>query len=286
MPPLGPAATFPSDSPGLAHQAAVPPPSLAMRVVRIGRVVAFVALLLAGLPLMYFYTLLRVTRILSKKRVAYLITRELSCWLRWILWWIGVRVKMHGKRFAQPVLMVPNHQSYLDILVLLSSIPSVFVSKADVRGWPFFGHLTSYLGTLYVDRARHRTLKALVPLIEERLAWGVNVAVFLEGTTSDGSGLLPFHSGFLETALDTGTPCLPIAIRYATPFDPGPTSGSVNWWGGMPFVPHVWRLLALRRIDVDVWIGEPVATTSDMDRKALAEELRTVISHQLSGIRG
>lgn len=274
----------PSDRPGLAYQAAVPAPGAAMRVVRIVRVAAVAALVLAGLPLMYLYALLRVTRILSAKTVARLLARSLSVWLRWILWALGVRVRVHGGRFAQPVLMVPNHQSYLDILVLLFCVPSIFVSKADVRDWPFFGHLTAYLGTLYVDRARRRTLKALVPLIEERLGWGVNVAVFLEGTTSDGTGLRPFHSGFLETALHTGTPCLPIAIRYATPFDPGPTSGSVNWWGGMEFAPHMWRLLALRRINVDVQLGEPVATSREMDRKALAEELRAVVSDQLSVI--
>jgi len=266
---------------GLALQESVPPPHWGRRVLRLWRVVAIVLICVSGLPLMYLYSFLKATRLVSAGRIARLRARGFSLWVSCILPAIGVRVRTRGIVPTGPVLIAPNHQSYMDILALVSRIPSVFLSNDGVRRWPVFGHLTAHLGTLYVDRSRKRMLKFVLPVIEEHLRGGVSVVVFLESTTTDGTGLLPFRSGFLEAAIETETACLPVTIRYSTPCDPWPTSATVCWWGEMTFSPHLWRLLALRRINVDMTIGSPVPTCRTMDRKALSETLRARISGAL-----
>lgn len=269
--------------PGLVLQRSVPPPDWLGRALRLYRAAAIAGLVLSSLPLMYLYSFLKAIRILPADKVAWLRARGTSFWMRGILAVMGVRVSCRGKVPAGGALLVPNHQSYMDIFVLLSRMPAIFVSNSGVRGWLGFGHLTAHLGTLYIDRSNRRMLKSVLPQIEEHLRWGMKVVVFLETTTTDGSKVLPFRSGLLEAAIQTAAPCLPVTIRYAAPRDAIPTSACINWWGGMRFLPHLWRLLALRKIEAEFMVGEPAPTRSNTDRKMLSDSLHEQISAFLLG---
>ena len=98
-------------------------------------------------------------------------------------------------------LIVSNHLSYLDILVLASVAPAAFVSKADVRGWPMFGWLATLGGTVFIERERRTHVGAVNREVERALADGVPVVVFPEGTSSAGANILPFRSSLLEPAI-------------------------------------------------------------------------------------
>ena len=115
------------------------------------------------------------------------------------------------------LLIVANHISWLDIFVLLSVQPVRFVAKAELKRWPVVGPLITGAGTLYVERARRRDTHNVNRRAAEALARGDVLAIFPEGTTTDGTTLLPFHGSLLQPIVDAEGHVLPVAIRYRTP---------------------------------------------------------------------
>src|ERR1700744_1499348 len=119
------------------------------------------------------------------------------------------RIGMEGIAEGNPPrhgLVVSNHLSYLDVLAYASTMPCTFVAKREVREWPVFGAFATMAGTIYVDRERRSANDGAARLIEEALAAGVSVVLFPEGTSSDGSRVLAFHSSFFEPAIRSGVP--------------------------------------------------------------------------------
>src|SRR6266516_123787 len=114
-------------------------------------------------------------------------------WSRFACRVMGIRVTTRG---SMPLsgLLVSNHLSYLDVLVLSSIRPCVFVAKRDVSAWPLFGWLARAAGTIFVDREHRLSSSAVVDLVRATLASGSVVVLFPEGTSSDGSTVLPFKS--------------------------------------------------------------------------------------------
>lgn len=200
--------------------------------------------------------------------------RWLSATCRRLLWGLGVRVEMSGAP-PQGALICSNHLGYLDILVLASRVPTVFVSKAEVRGWPVFGWFAEKAGTRFIDRKRRgdvvRIAEELTPLLDA----GLNVVVFLEGTSSDGSTVLPFKSSLLEPAVRAGWPVMPAALSYQVPVGRS-AEREVCWWGDMTLSPHLWRLMTLPWVHARVAWGR-MMPSRDVDRKALAESLRQAV---------
>ena len=167
-------------------------------------------------------------------------------------------------------MMVSNHLSYLDIGVVSAAVACVFVSKAEVGGWPLFGRYASGAGTVYVQRERKGDAARANLGIAECLAGGVPVALFPEGTTTDGSRVLRFHSTMLQPAIDAGAPVTPCAIRYEV--EDGDVALEVCWWGEMKALPHIWNLLGKEAIRARIVFGEPIQAAGE--RKQFAAALR------------
>jgi len=173
----------------------------------------------------------------------------------------------------QTGLLVSNHLSYLDIILMSAITPSVFVSKAEVRNWPLFGWLASRAGTVYIERERRTHVGVVNREIESALADGVLVVVFPEGTSTNGEELLPFRSPLLEP-IANGTQ--PIAISYLHyEIDDGDARHDVCYWGDHAFFPHLMHLLGKRRVRATVRFGTFQRTTSD--RKELAKQLHEAV---------
>ncbi len=204
----------------------------------------------------------------------------LRTWSRAFLRVLGVRVTWRGPEPQPPFLLAANHLSYLDILVLASRLPTTFVAKAEIAGWPVLGPLCSSFGTLFVDRSRKSDLPRLLGRLEAALAAGSGVVFFPEGTSSPGVHVLPFRSPLLALPAASGHPVHAAALAYRTSSPEPPAHLSVCWWGDMPFGSHLIPLLGLTRIEATVSVAvEPLV---DADRKSLALALREVVLSEFS----
>jgi 1-acyl-sn-glycerol-3-phosphate acyltransferase len=197
--------------------------------------------------------------------------RCFQLWSRVLCRVFGVRVRVTGPPPEPPFVLVSNHVSYLDILVLGTRLPCVFVAKAEIDDWPIFGALCRAVNTVFVDRSSKRDLPRVLARIEEELAASQGIVIFAEGTSGAGDRVLPFRSSLLELPARIGRPVHWAALGYRAPAAGPPTHLSITWWGEMPLVPHVRQLLRLPRIEASVAFGaEPVV---HLDRKRLTDEL-------------
>ena len=193
-------------------------------------------------------------------------------WSRFACRVMGIRITTSG---AMPPsgLLVSNHLSYLDVLVLSSIRPCVFVAKRDVAAWPFFGWLARAAGTIFVDRKNRLSSPAVVDLVRATLASGSVVVLFPEGTSSDGSTVLPFKSALLESAVQLRCPVASASIQYA--LDDGSVADEVCYWGDMTLVPHLFNLFFKREIRAKYSFSS--AKVRAGNRKEIARELRDEI---------
>lgn len=140
-----------------------------------------------------------------------------SRWSARFLKILGIRLDADLSHSAPGVLLVANHISWLDILVINAVLPAAFVSKEEIRHWPLIGRLAARNETVFLRRGSRGHARIINAEIAEILAQGKYVAVFPEGTTTDGRSLLHFHAALLQPALAAGRPVLPLAISYWEP---------------------------------------------------------------------
>jgi 1-acyl-sn-glycerol-3-phosphate acyltransferase len=202
-------------------------------------------------------------------------------WSRGLLRLLNVTVRVSGQPVPKgPMLVVLNHISWLDILVMLAAQPVRFVSKSEVKHWPIIGWLATNVGTLYIERAKRRDALRVVHETAEALKSGKLIAIFPEGTTSDGKQLLPFHANLLQAAISANSPVQPVALRFLEA--DGSLSMSPVYIDDDTLVSSIWRMLRAEPVTAQLDFLEPVAS-SGMERRELAEQLEKLISARLSG---
>ncbi len=189
---------------------------------------------------------------------------------------IGARVDVSGRPPTGPGLLVSNHVSHVDILVLASLARPVFVAKAEVARWPLIGHLARTVGTVFVERAHRRTLPRMLEELEAAVEAGPRVVLFPEGRTTDGERVLPFRPALLEVAARTGCEVHPVALRYRTGPGMPPARSAIAWWADTTLAGHAWRLLQLPEFSVRVTFG--AAPLCGRERKPLARRLHAAVS--------
>ena len=151
--------------------------------------------------------------------------------------------------------MVANHLSYLDIVILSAAMPCFFVSKAEVGRWPYFGRAARTGGTLFIDRKSRTSTAEVARQIAERLPLPVPVLLFPEGTSSDGSQVLRFHSSLFEPAVAARAPVTAASVRYV--IDGGKRERDLCWFDDSLFLPHLWNALGTEGFSAEVTFGEP-----------------------------
>jgi lyso-ornithine lipid O-acyltransferase len=170
-------------------------------------------------------------------------------------------------------LLVCNHVSYVDILVLISLVPAMFVAKREVKSWPVMGMLAQLGGTLFIDRQRRTHVGEINDDIQAALDDGALVIVFPEGTSSDGRGVLPFKSSLLEPATQQKHPLTVGRVRYT--LANGGDDEVVAYWGDAVFFTHLLNLLSQDKVRATVRFA-PV-TEHASDRKELAQQLHAAV---------
>jgi len=171
-------------------------------------------------------------------------------------------------------LLVANHLSYLDIILLAALRPCVFVSKSDVRSWPIFGQCAALGSTIFVDRTRRTGVGSVAGQMRAALEDGLLIVLFPEGTSSGGNRVLPFRSALLEPALDLGCPVTAAAIGYS--LKEGSVSDEICYWRDMTLLPHLLNVWSKPAIQASLRCGVPRPRGGD--RKSLAIELHDEVA--------
>jgi lyso-ornithine lipid O-acyltransferase len=190
---------------------------------------------------------------------------------------LGVKVRVIGDRASaegsHPVVFVSNHSSWLDIPVLGGRLDACFVSKEEVGRWPFISTIARLGRTVFVSRQRHATGRERNAM-RDRLAAGDNLLLFPEGTTSDGSRVLPFRSSFFAIAEGAEPPLIqPVSVVYDRlgGLPTGRASRPIfAWYGDMELAPHFWRLGQYRGLRATILLHPPLDPARFASRKALS----------------
>lgn len=154
-------------------------------------------------------------------------------------------------------VIICNHVSYVDGIVLGSMFPIVFVSKREVKHWPIIGPWKTLCGTIFINRQRKDLVASLVREMRQKLNQETNVLLFPEGTSTNGERILPFQTAPLAAPLRNRSIIVPVTLAYKRIDDEPVTAANrdlLYWYGDMEFVPHFWKLLSLRSIKLIVTI--------------------------------
>jgi len=192
------------------------------------------------------------------------------------------RLKRKGIRQRRTnYLIIANHLSYVDIFVVSSLIPSVFITSVELKQTFPLGLFAWFGGSIFVERRSPAGLKREIGEIEQVLSEGISVALFPEGTTSNGETVRPFKNSLITAAIRTGTNLLPCCIRYRAvngQLLATQNRDSVYYYGGMTFFEHLPGLLALKTIQVECIMLRPLSAHQHHSRKDLASRAHALIS--------
>jgi 1-acyl-sn-glycerol-3-phosphate acyltransferase len=189
-------------------------------------------------------------------------------WHRRLLAILGLQLRVEGRPLREPHLTVANHVSWLDIPVLGALEPTRFVGKSEIRDWPLAGWLAIAGGTFFLRRGKGGTAPLLDRLVPHLRAAG-SVAIFPEGTTTDGTAVRPFHARLFAAALEAPCPVQPVTIQYG--LDPD-GANIAPFIGEDSLAGSILRLLRCPSLDVRVTYGPPLRPTVSRDELAREAE--------------
>lgn len=206
---------------------------------------------------------------------------QIQRWARRVLLILDIEVQCDGSSSTTCAgLVVANHLSWLDILVIQSLMPGVFVAKAEVQRWPLVGSMAQACETIFVERSSPRSTRAMVEGTMKAFEQGYSVVAFPEGTSSDGSDLAVFHSNIFESAIKAQTHVQPVTLRYVHGATGLPTDAAL-FIGNMTLVSSLRQVMARTTIRTHVHIGERLYSQGQT-RKSLAHQAHQSIRGQLA----
>ena len=219
------------------------------------------------------------TRDFYHRRRLYTYTVKFYC--RLALWLMNFKLNViNPPDEDQPYLLVSNHLGILDILMLASVKPTLFVTSVEMRNTPLLGLLTEMGGCLYVERRDRSNIRNEMGEIRSTLQNGLSVALYPEGTSSNGERLLPFKKTLLTSAAGTGVPIKPVIVNFRK-VNGEPMSHKwrdyVFWYGDLTFHGFLIRVFTLKSIEADLEFGTEVLIHNEEERKQIAAHLQDLI---------
>ena len=206
---------------------------------------------------------------------------RVQVWSRQLLRVLGIKLHVQGRTdLSGPLLLVANHISWLDITALHAARFCRFVAKSDVKAWPLIGMLAAGVGTLFIQRESRRDAMRVVHGMADQLQAADVLAVFPEGTTSEGHTLLPFHGNLLQAAINANAPVQPVALHFVD--TNGQPSFAPCYVGDESLLTSLWRTLITPGITVVLNFGE-LQTAQGRSRQVWAHDLRETISRMRTG---
>lgn len=249
---------------------------------RLYRIPALIGLLFGGL-----FTVFVVFPLVGDARREWLI----ATWSRLLLGACGAQVREFAGPEAAPLsslrgrhgpgdgrLLLVNHISWLDIFAIDSLAPASFAAKAEIASWPLAGTLVGRAGTVFIERGKRHAVHGVIRHMGDKLAAGLRAAVFPEGTTSDGRRLLPFHGNLVQSALNTGSPMIPVGLRYLDP--DGEPSHAAMFVGDTTFMQSLWKITGHPRLIIEVH-ALPSIPPDGLTRQEAVRRARSALSQRL-----
>jgi 1-acyl-sn-glycerol-3-phosphate acyltransferase len=249
------------------------------------RAAVFVLHVLAGLALVLF--VFPLAALPTRNRIG-------RAWSRMLVAVCGARLVVDGEPIPPHIvstglepwslgrLVLSNHVSWIDVFAIYAATPCRFVAKAEIGRWPLLGVLVTRSGTLYIERGRRHAVASTNHRMRDHLKAGESVAVFPEGTTTDGATLLPFHSNLLAPAVEIGAPVWPIAIRYS---DGGRPTDAAAFVGEMGLFTSLAKILLARDLEIRITVLPAIPVQEHGNRHAVARAAREAIARAL-GLAG
>ena len=209
--------------------------------------------------------------------------RIIRGWSRLVVATVGIRIVVDAPPPHKDMagLMVSNHSSWMDIFVTNSMQAVRFIAKSDVRDWPVLGTLVTLAGTLYVERGNRQRIGFTNDEISAAVASGDLVGLYPEGTTTDGSYLLPFKSNLFQPAIVHAMRVYPVAVRYR---HKGQPTRLACYEGDMTFGQSVFTLLGAWGVEAHISFGTPIDGGQFDHRVDLAMATQAAVE-ELSGLR-
>ncbi len=198
-------------------------------------------------------------------------------WIRMILWGLNVQIKWQGAIPRQPSIIVANHRSYLDPLLIMTKVLALPVAKAEMAKWPLLGLAGKISGIFYVQRESPRDRKRTLLAITQAVREGETILIFPEGTTHSEDRTIAFKKGVFQVAAQEGVPIIPVALDFRDKAD--------YWLANDSFAGHFLRRFGWRRVRCSVVIGQPLrhhdADTLLSDASIWIDEMLPVIQEEL-----
>ena len=218
---------------------------------------------LVGWVTIYF----RFPKLYSQQREA-----RVQVWATQLLRIWDIELEVRGKPvLLGPALLVCNHISWLDIVVIHATRHCRFVSKSELREWPLIGTLATGAGTLYIERENRKDAVRMVKEMARALIEGDVLAVFPEGTTGDGIGILPFHANLIQSAIDANAPVQPLALQFVDA-QTNEISLAARFIGDDTLVGSIWSTLNASNLKAVVNFGE-IQLPNGRDRRSWTHDL-------------
>ncbi|MFK0691141.1 lysophospholipid acyltransferase family protein [Mesorhizobium sp. IMUNJ 23033] len=213
-----------------------------------------------------------------------------KCYHQFLALLLGIRLTTKGTPGQAPLVVLANHASWIDVIAIASIVPVAFVAKQEVGAWPIIGSLARLQRSVFVNRDRHITVQAARRDIASRIRAGYPVVIFPEGTSTDGTVVLPFRPALVESARDVlalngaieAVWVQPLAITYA-----GQGERVAVWERDdpTPFLLHLVRFLASQGVRVLVEWGDPIAFVRTSNRKIVCRTAEDATRRLLAGLR-
>ena len=221
---------------------------------------------------------------LHKDKKLFITTKIIFPYCRIILKILRVKVNFIGfEGFEKDKngLIVCNHLSYLDIIMIYSFMPCVFITSFDIKNFALPGLLARLGGSLFINRKDVSGIKGEIKSISEILEKGFMVVLFPESTSTDGEAVLPFKSSLVKSAMDTKKPVIPFCIRYRKINNRPVTTENrdlIFWYGNMGFFPHFFKLMSVSSMHVELAALGTIEADNYSSRKELSDEAHKRIS--------
>jgi 1-acyl-sn-glycerol-3-phosphate acyltransferase len=220
-----------------------------------------------------------VLRLPNRWKIVSRLIRSFTLLLRTIL---NIKVTVQGDEGQLErggYVIISNHFGYLDGIILGSLFPVVFVSKKEVKSWPMIGQWSTLCGTVFINRQRKDLVPLAVKEISRKLKQEANILLFPEGAATNGERMLPFQTAPLAAPLRSRSIIVPVSLVYRS-IEEQPVSVAnrdlIYCYDDMEFMPHFWKLLALRSVEVLVILQPKVECFRYADnsagRRKLAED--------------